>query len=149
MNKGDKMSSLKHAHLEDGSSRKNYDLQNTPAWKQGRPVKDDENKVPKMGTFKTAEKIANETGVSKNSVERNEEFSKGVDKAEPAFKQQILQGKAKVKKQDVREISKADPEALQMWRQETKQKPGPKPNNSHYNVMRTNCRNYGTAKAQG
>lgn len=44
-------------------------------------------------------------------------------------------------------LLKSDPEALQLWNNEMKQKPGPKPDNSHDNVMRTNHRDYGNSKA--
>lgn len=57
----------------------------------------------------TAEKIAQEVGLSDKQVKRNEEFAKGVDKLGDELKQQVLQGKSDVNKSDVQVISKAEP----------------------------------------
>lgn len=57
---------------------------------------------------KTAEKIALEVGVSDKQVKRNEQFAKGVDKLGDELKQQVLQGKAKINKADLQELSKAE-----------------------------------------
>lgn len=58
--------------------------------------------------LRTAEKIAQEVGVSDKQVKRNEEFAKGVDKLGDELKQQVLQGKAKINKADLQELSKAE-----------------------------------------
>jgi hypothetical protein len=72
--------------------------------KQGRP----ENKEDKMSPLKTAEKIAQEVGVSDKQVKRNEQFAQGVDKLSDELKQQVLQGKSEVNKSDIQLIAKAD-----------------------------------------
>lgn len=56
----------------------------------------------------TAQKIANEVGVGEAQVKRNEQFAKGVDKLGDELKQQVLQGKAKITKADLQELSKAE-----------------------------------------
>lgn len=73
--------------------------------KQGRP----EQKENKMFPLKTAEKIAEEVGISHMQVKRNEEFAKGVDKLSEELKQQVLQGKSELNKSDVQIIAKAEP----------------------------------------
>lgn len=59
--------------------------------------------------FSTAEKIAQEIGVSERQVKINEQFAKGVDKLGEELKQQILQGKSDVNKSDVQAIAKSEP----------------------------------------
>jgi N6-adenosine-specific RNA methylase IME4 len=72
--------------------------------------------LPKKGLDKMSnpsnshDRIADEAGISSREVQRNEEYSKGVDKLEEEYKQKVLQGQSKVNKQDVREISKAEPD---------------------------------------
>ena len=73
--------------------------------KLGRPV----NKEDKMSPLRTAEKIAEEVGVSDKQVKRNEEYAKGVDKLNEELKQKVLQGKSDVNKSDIQLISKAEP----------------------------------------
>lgn len=62
----------------------------------------------KISPLKTAEKIAQEVGVSDKQVKNNEQFAKGVDKLGDELKQQVLQGKAKITKADLQELSKAE-----------------------------------------
>jgi len=71
----------------------------------GRP----ENKEEKISPLKTAEKIAQEVGMSDRQVKNNEQFAKGVDKLGDELKQQVLQGKSEVNKSDVQAIAKAEP----------------------------------------
>jgi hypothetical protein len=73
--------------------------------KLGRPV----NKEDKMSPLRTAEKIAEEVGVSDKQVKRNEEYAKGVDKLNEELKQKVLQGKSDVNKSEIQLISKAEP----------------------------------------
>lgn len=61
-----------------------------------------------ISPLKTAEKIAQEVGVSDKQVKNNEQFAKGVDKLGDELKQQVLQGKAKITKADLQELSKAE-----------------------------------------
>ena len=59
---------------------------------------------------KTCERIAKETGTSKNYVLRADEFAKGVDAAEevvPGIKKEILSGQIKKSAQEIAAISKA------------------------------------------
>ncbi|MBR5246735.1 MAG: hypothetical protein IKV25_05125 [Clostridia bacterium] len=64
-----------------------------------------------LGTgMKTCERIAEETGTSKNYVLRADEFAKGVDAAEeavPGIKKEILTGKIKKPAKEIAEIAKA------------------------------------------
>lgn len=64
-----------------------------------------------LGTgMKTCERIAEETGTSKNYVLRADEFAKGVDAAEeavPGIKKEILTGKVKKPAKEIAEIAKA------------------------------------------
>lgn len=64
-----------------------------------------------LGTgMKTCERIAEETGTSKNYVLRADEFAKGVDAAEeavPGIKKEILSGKIKRSAKEIAEIAKA------------------------------------------
>ena len=57
----------------------------------------------------TAEKIAEEVGVSDKQVKINEQFAQGVDKMSDELKQQVLQGNSNVNKSDIQLISKAEP----------------------------------------
>jgi hypothetical protein len=57
----------------------------------------------------TAEKIAEEVGLSDRQVKINEQFAQGVDKMSDKLKQQVLQGKSDVNKSDIQLISKAEP----------------------------------------
>ena len=57
----------------------------------------------------TAEKIAQEVGVSEKQVKINEQFAQGVDKMSNELKQQVLQGNSNVNKSDIQLISKAEP----------------------------------------
>jgi len=72
--------------------------------RQGRPS----GKLDQNDPVSTAQKIAKEVGVSEAQVKRNEQFAKGVDKLEDELKQQVLQGKAKITKADLQELSKAE-----------------------------------------
>ena len=57
----------------------------------------------------TAEKIAQEVGVSQMQVKRDEQFAQGIDKMSEELKQQVLQGNSNVNKSDIQLISKAEP----------------------------------------
>lgn len=62
---------------------------------------------------KTCERIAIENGISKNTVLRDESFSKAVDIAdeiEPGIRDEILAGKIKPTEKDVHALARADPE---------------------------------------
>ena len=62
---------------------------------------------------KTCERIANENGISKNSVLRAEAFSKAVDIADeidPGIRSDILAGKLKPTQKEVQALTKAPPE---------------------------------------
>lgn len=62
---------------------------------------------------KTCERIADENGISKNSVLRAEAFSKAVDIAdtiEPGIREEILGGKIRPTEKDVHALARADPE---------------------------------------
>ena len=62
---------------------------------------------------KTCERIVIENGVSKNTVLRDEAFSKAVDIAddiEPGIRDEILAGKIKPTEKDVHALARADPE---------------------------------------
>ena len=62
---------------------------------------------------KTCERIADENGISKNTVLRAEAFSKAVDIAdeiEPGIRDEILAGKIKPTEKDVHALARADPE---------------------------------------
>ena len=66
--------------------------------------------------LKTSEKIAQQHGVSKNTVERAEKFADGVDKiaaAMPEMKAEILQGKSELTKQDVASIAAVPEDKIQ------------------------------------
>ena len=70
--------------------------------------------VPKGGgknfpPVKTAEKLAEELGISDRQVKLNENFAQGVDKLGDELKQVVLQGKANVNKADIQTIAKAEP----------------------------------------
>jgi|LakMenE01Jun11ns_1017448.scaffolds.fasta_scaffold9759373_1 hypothetical protein len=73
--------------------------------KIGRP----ENKEEKISPLKTAEKIAEEVGISDRQVKINEQYAKGVDKMSEELKQQVLQGNSNINKGDVQIIAKAEP----------------------------------------
>ena len=62
-----------------------------------------------MKTGRTAEIIAAETGVGKETVKRSEHFAQGLDIAEevvPGFRQEILSGEVKASKSEIAEIRK-------------------------------------------
>ena len=66
-----------------------------------------------ISSEKTCERIANENGISKNTVLRAEAFSKAVDiadKVEPGIRDEILAGKIKPTEKDVHALARADPE---------------------------------------
>lgn len=66
-----------------------------------------------ISSEKTCERIANENGISKNTVLRAEAFSKAVDIAdeiEPGIREEILAGKIKPTEKDVHALARADPE---------------------------------------
>jgi len=59
----------------------------------------------------TSEKLAKEFNVSKNTIERDAQFAKGIEviaKSNPELKNQILLGLTKVKKSDIQVLSEAD-----------------------------------------
>ncbi|WP_020531904.1 ParB N-terminal domain-containing protein [Flexithrix dorotheae] len=56
----------------------------------------------------TAEKIAQEYGVNEKTIKRDAKFSKGLNKLAPEFKEEVLKGKSKVKKQDIQALSTVD-----------------------------------------
>jgi hypothetical protein len=57
----------------------------------------------------TAQKIAEEFGISDRQVKNNEQFSKGVDKMNDDLKNVVLQGKSSINKQEIQIIAKAEP----------------------------------------
>lgn len=57
----------------------------------------------------TAEKIAQEVGVSDRQVKINEQFAQGVDKMSDKLKQQVLQGNSNINKAEIQLIAKAEP----------------------------------------
>lgn len=64
-------------------------------------------------TEKTCDRIANEYGISRNSVLRAETFSKAVDIAdgiEPGIRSEILAGKIKPTQDEVETLTRAEPE---------------------------------------
>lgn len=72
---------------------------------------------PQVGNLwsdtKTCERIANENGISKNSVLRAGAFSRAVDIADeidPGIRSEILAGKIKPTQNDVEALTKAEPE---------------------------------------
>lgn len=73
--------------------------------KLGRP----ENKENKKFPLRTAEKIAQEVGVSHMQVKRDEQYAQGIDKMSEEQKQRVLQGNSDSKISDIELISKAEP----------------------------------------
>ena len=73
--------------------------------RKGRPNAKIGQNVP----ISTAEKIAEEIGISDKQVQRNEQFAKGVDKMSEELKQEVLQGKSNLNKSDIQLIAKAEP----------------------------------------
>lgn len=66
-----------------------------------------------ISSEKTCERIANENGISRNSVLRAEAFSKAVDIADeidPGIRTEILTGKLKPTQKEVQALTKAPPE---------------------------------------
>ena len=66
-----------------------------------------------ISSEKTCERIANENGISRNSVLRAEAFSKAVDIADeidPGIRTEILTGKLKPTQKEVQALTKATPE---------------------------------------
>lgn len=53
----------------------------------------------------TAEKLAGEYGINEKTIKRDAKYSKGLNKLESAFRQEILKGQTKVKKQDVQKLA--------------------------------------------
>ena len=73
--------------------------------------------IPKNGNLGgnriTCKKIATENGISKNTVLRAEQFSKGVDAAEeavPGTRQKVLSGEVKPTAAEIASVARAPPE---------------------------------------
>ncbi len=92
-----------------------------------------------LGTgMKTCERIAEETGTSKNYVLRADEFAKGVDAAEeavPGIKKEILTGKIKKPAKEIAEIAKAPVEQRKALTENLLIKK--EKTNSHYDVKQS------------
>lgn len=85
---------------------------NNQKQKQGGDRGNQYTKVPSshFGDLpKTAEKIADEYNIGKNTVIRAADFATGLEHTTPELQQDILQGKVKVNKSDVQELAKAEP----------------------------------------
>jgi len=52
-----------------------------------------------------AERLANEYGINEKTIKRDAKYAKGLNKFSPAFRQKILKGDIKVKKQDVQKLA--------------------------------------------
>jgi hypothetical protein len=74
--------------------------------RHGGQIKGIEKILPPIST---AQKIANEVGISHQQVKNNEQFAKGVDKMNDDLKNVVLQGKSSLNKQDIQIIAKAEP----------------------------------------
>jgi len=75
----------------------------------------DRKPSPQNGNLKTHEKLSEEYSVSKNTILRDAEFARGLEKIglnNSLLKQNILAGKEKVKKSDIQEIAKLESPAL-------------------------------------
>lgn len=67
---------------------------------------------------KTKDKLAEEYGVSKNTILRDAEFADGLDKIDnEELRQEILQGTVKINKSDIQEIGKAIDEKETLFKQ--------------------------------
>lgn len=69
----------------------------------------DRKSSPQNGYLKTESKVAQEYGISKNTVQRNAQFAEGIDKLTDELRGEVLAGKAKTNKADIQEIAKAEP----------------------------------------
>jgi hypothetical protein len=61
----------------------------------------------KLETEQTADRLAEEYNVSRNTIKRDAQFAAGIEligKENPEIKKRILQGKAKLKRQDIQEV---------------------------------------------
>ena len=70
----------------------------------------------------TCKKIATENGISKNTVLRAEQFSKGVDAAEeavPGTRQKVLSGEVKPTAAEIASVARAPPEERPAQKQKT------------------------------
>jgi hypothetical protein len=74
--------------------------------RHGGQIKGIEKILPPIST---AQKIANEVGISHQQVKNNEQFAKGIDKMNDDLKNVVLQGKSSLNKQDIQIIAKAEP----------------------------------------
>ncbi|MEZ4947576.1 MAG: ParB N-terminal domain-containing protein [Cyclobacteriaceae bacterium] len=64
---------------------------------------------PKLHTEQTADRLAEEYNVSRNTIKRDAQFAAGVEligKENAEIKKEILQGKAKLKKQDIQDVGR-------------------------------------------
>ena len=86
--------------------------------KLGRP----ENKEEKNSPLRTAEKIAEEVGISDRQVKINEQFAKGVDKMSEELKQQVLQGNSNISKAEPTFIANTDKEIIEKAKEIKEQK---------------------------
>ena len=89
---------------------------------------------------KTADKIANQYGVGRETVKRAEKFADGVDnisKAKPEMKEEILSGQTDFTKQEISSFSKVEPEKVEEKIEEIKQKKAHVSNNSGNNEWYT------------
>lgn len=62
---------------------------------------------PKLENEQTADRLAEEYNVSKNTIKRDAQFATGVEligKENPEVKKEILQGKGKLKKKDIQQV---------------------------------------------
>ena len=53
----------------------------------------------------TAEKLASEYGINEKTIKRDAKYSKGLNKLSEAFRQEILKGAVKIKKQDIQRLA--------------------------------------------
>lgn len=96
--------------------------------KEGRPEKLRQNDEVKSS--ETRKRLAEETGTSPKTVERNAEFARGVDVMEaavPGSRAKVLNGEHQLTKGEVQKIAKlakAEPEKVKAVIQEEKEKPG-------------------------
>jgi hypothetical protein len=69
---------------------------------------------------RTAELIAKEIGVGKETVKRSEKFSKGVDalrEVSPKAADKVLEGKSKITKTEVADLAKSEPDIIEAFAQ--------------------------------
>lgn len=82
----------------------------------------------KLETEQTADRLAEEYNVSRNTIKRDAQFAAGIEligKENPEIKKRILQGKAKLKRQDIQEVGqnkKSVNDLLQSSPREVKEK---------------------------